>query len=282
MPLGKKVGLGPGHVVLDGDPVGTQPPTAAPPHFRPMPIVTKRSPVSVTAELLLKFKPSRSCCKTGMIDGYVGLSEVLNFGAPMPNSFSLRGVNLWCVLPHQIDWCIASRLWGQKPQIWPTVECLGLHAHPLIDRSEITHITVNLFHNVRFHLDQCIVKRLCGRNLKFGQFWNIVELLYPRTGELIRARFSTREWTYNTLFHAKFHLDRCLPMGKTPTFNRVFSNSAFQLAAQRESWTLSAQLQTFMCQIISKLFLNSNGLVIEDVRHIFARGATGCSMVCRS
>jgi len=53
MPLGKEVGLGPGHIMLDGDPVGTQPPTAAPPHFRPMPIVAKRSPISATAELLL-------------------------------------------------------------------------------------------------------------------------------------------------------------------------------------------------------------------------------------
>jgi len=33
MPLGKEVGLGPGHIVLDGDPVGTQRPRAAPPHF---------------------------------------------------------------------------------------------------------------------------------------------------------------------------------------------------------------------------------------------------------
>jgi len=33
MPLGKEVGLGPGHTALDGDPVGTQRPTAAPPHF---------------------------------------------------------------------------------------------------------------------------------------------------------------------------------------------------------------------------------------------------------
>ena len=31
IPLGKEVGLGPGHIVLDGDPA----PTAAPPHFRP-------------------------------------------------------------------------------------------------------------------------------------------------------------------------------------------------------------------------------------------------------
>ena len=45
----KEVGLGPGHIVLDGDPA----PTAAPPHFRAMPIVAKRSPTSATAELLL-------------------------------------------------------------------------------------------------------------------------------------------------------------------------------------------------------------------------------------
>jgi len=35
MPLGKDVGLSTGHIVLDGDPVGTQLPIAAPPHFRP-------------------------------------------------------------------------------------------------------------------------------------------------------------------------------------------------------------------------------------------------------
>jgi len=34
MPFGKEVGLDPGHIVLDGDPVRTQPPTAAPPHFQ--------------------------------------------------------------------------------------------------------------------------------------------------------------------------------------------------------------------------------------------------------
>ena len=33
MPLGKEVGLVPGHIVLDGDPVGTQSATAAPPRF---------------------------------------------------------------------------------------------------------------------------------------------------------------------------------------------------------------------------------------------------------
>jgi len=52
MLLGKEVGLGPGHIVLDGNPVGTQPATATPLHFRPMPIVAKRSPISAAAELL--------------------------------------------------------------------------------------------------------------------------------------------------------------------------------------------------------------------------------------
>jgi len=45
----REVGLGSGHIVLDGDPA----PTAAPPHFRPMTIVAKRSPISATAELVL-------------------------------------------------------------------------------------------------------------------------------------------------------------------------------------------------------------------------------------
>jgi len=55
MPLGKEIGLGPGHVVLDGDPVGTQRSPQQPlPTFRPMTIVAKRSPISATAELLFR------------------------------------------------------------------------------------------------------------------------------------------------------------------------------------------------------------------------------------
>ena len=50
----------PGHIVLDGDPVGTKPPQQSLPHFRPMSIVAKRSPISATAELLsLIFKLPR-------------------------------------------------------------------------------------------------------------------------------------------------------------------------------------------------------------------------------
>jgi len=60
MPLGKDLGLGPGRIMLHGDPVGTQPPTtaAAPPHFRPMPIVAKRLLISATGEHLLRVQLS--------------------------------------------------------------------------------------------------------------------------------------------------------------------------------------------------------------------------------
>jgi len=50
MPLGKEVGLGPGHIVLHGDPAPPQQPL---PTFWPMSIVAKRSPISATAKLLL-------------------------------------------------------------------------------------------------------------------------------------------------------------------------------------------------------------------------------------
>ena len=51
MPLGTDVGLGPGHIVLHGDPA---PQRGTAPIFRPISIVAKRSPISATAEHLLK------------------------------------------------------------------------------------------------------------------------------------------------------------------------------------------------------------------------------------
>jgi len=58
MPLGStEVGLGPGRIVLNGDPIAPPPPKnggAQPlPNFWPMSIVAKRSPISATAEHLL-------------------------------------------------------------------------------------------------------------------------------------------------------------------------------------------------------------------------------------
>jgi len=51
MKLGMAVGLGPGHIVLDGDPAPKQ--GAQTPNFRPMSIVANRPPISATAEHLL-------------------------------------------------------------------------------------------------------------------------------------------------------------------------------------------------------------------------------------
>ena len=62
MPLGMEVGLGPGHIVLDGDPAVPPPKGVQPPNFWPMSVVAKRSLVLArpTAEHLL-IKPSVSC-----------------------------------------------------------------------------------------------------------------------------------------------------------------------------------------------------------------------------
>jgi len=51
--LGAEVGLGPGNIVLDGDPAPTTEMDTAALTFRPMYAVAKRSPISATAELLL-------------------------------------------------------------------------------------------------------------------------------------------------------------------------------------------------------------------------------------
>jgi len=53
MPLGTEVGLGPGYIVLDGDRAPSHH-SSPPPTFQPMSIEAKRSPISATAELLLK------------------------------------------------------------------------------------------------------------------------------------------------------------------------------------------------------------------------------------
>jgi len=54
MPLVTKVGLGPGHIVLHGDPAPSKGAHAAP-DFRPMSIVAKLSPISATVGDLLLF-----------------------------------------------------------------------------------------------------------------------------------------------------------------------------------------------------------------------------------
>ena len=51
MPLGMEVGLGTGHIVLDGDPARPlQRKGDSPPNFRPTSTVAKRSPIAATAD----------------------------------------------------------------------------------------------------------------------------------------------------------------------------------------------------------------------------------------
>jgi len=52
MPLGTKVGVGPGDIALDKS-QGPRVQKGTPLNFRPMSTVAKRSPISATAELLL-------------------------------------------------------------------------------------------------------------------------------------------------------------------------------------------------------------------------------------
>ena len=54
MPLGREVGLGPGHIVLDGDPAPPSRKGHSPHSFRPMYIVAKQLPISATAEFLFR------------------------------------------------------------------------------------------------------------------------------------------------------------------------------------------------------------------------------------
>jgi len=52
MPLGTEVGLDPADIVLDGNPAPPPKGAQQPPTFRPMSIVAKQLPISLTAELL--------------------------------------------------------------------------------------------------------------------------------------------------------------------------------------------------------------------------------------
>ena len=53
MPLGKEVGLGPGDIVLNGNPAPPRKGLQQAPTCRPMSNMAKRSPISASAELLL-------------------------------------------------------------------------------------------------------------------------------------------------------------------------------------------------------------------------------------
>jgi len=63
MKLGMQLGLGPGHIVLDGDPAPLSQLGAEPPNFPPISVVAKwpQSPISATAELLLCHRMCNMC-----------------------------------------------------------------------------------------------------------------------------------------------------------------------------------------------------------------------------
>jgi len=58
VPLVMELGLGPGHIVLDDEPVGTQRPHSNPSQFSAH--VSKGSPISATAELLFRAAATRT------------------------------------------------------------------------------------------------------------------------------------------------------------------------------------------------------------------------------
>ena len=58
--LGTEVGLGPGNIMLDGDPAPPTERSTAAPAFRPMSVVAKRSPISAIAELLFHIQHRRT------------------------------------------------------------------------------------------------------------------------------------------------------------------------------------------------------------------------------
>jgi len=113
MPLGKEVVFGPGHIVLNGDPVGTQPPTAAPSHFRPMPIVAKWSPISATAEylfsdcqympLLQKYSRTKLCdvVQVAIFTGTIARSAKRRY-LSYSEVFRPAGVT-HCIYPHRFN-----------------------------------------------------------------------------------------------------------------------------------------------------------------------------------
>ena len=84
MPLGTEVGLGPGHIVLDGDPAPAER-ALQPPSFRPMSIVAKRSTISATAELLFIL--------LSVEDGLAGWDKNFRGGLGWVRNFVLGGLS---------------------------------------------------------------------------------------------------------------------------------------------------------------------------------------------
>jgi len=79
MPLGMMVGLGPGRIVLHGDPAPPPKSGTATPNFRPMSFVAKRSTISATAEhlfVIVSTTDRLSVCSWRSGGGFGRINEV--------------------------------------------------------------------------------------------------------------------------------------------------------------------------------------------------------------
>ena len=89
MPIGTKVGLGSGDIVLDGDPVPRWKGAQQSPTFWPVFVVARQSPISATAELLL------------LITGIIGVIIFFQFLKIFDSSIRCRCelLNKWVIFP---------------------------------------------------------------------------------------------------------------------------------------------------------------------------------------
>jgi len=114
MPLGREVVLGPVHIVLDGEPASL-PKGAQPPNFRSMSIVTKRSPISATADICAASLTSSATL--GSLDIALRLSV---FGRPFVKRFALCYRTVVClpvlsVLSVTLVYCGQTVAWIRMP-----------------------------------------------------------------------------------------------------------------------------------------------------------------------
>jgi len=75
MPLGMEVGLGPGDIVFDEDPAPHGKGHRSPHFSRPMSVVDKQSPISATAELLLRYESGQRNVQTRSSQYFAPLSR---------------------------------------------------------------------------------------------------------------------------------------------------------------------------------------------------------------
>ena len=110
MPLGREEGLGPGHIVSDGDPA-PPPQRGTAPNSRPMSIVTKRSPISATAEHSFTY------------ENHVGpwhlIADIFKMLKPICTIGKLQRVFCWtCLLTVNTKWSnlvkVSYSFWKQK------------------------------------------------------------------------------------------------------------------------------------------------------------------------